>query len=123
MRARLAILLLLLLGGGGVAAGPAQAARHKHVYYTDFNSGPAIRQVYLDGNRNVRNGPFRHWVGWGKSKARATSRTGSFRVRAVLTDVRRCRGLYQYRTLRIFTYEHGHPVGRFPEVFRNRACR
>ena len=104
----------------GVAAAPASAATP--VFYTDANGGPVVRPVFIDGNSNVRSGPFRRWRGWGTDTARASSRSsGSFSTRVVLTDLTRCAGRRQYRRLVVLTYEGGQRVGR-AQRFTNRAC-
>lgn len=102
----------------------AIAGAREPVYYTDFNSGPAVRPVYIDGNRNVRSGPFRHWRGWGTARATATHGFSyhQLRITVVLREIRTCAGRRQYRVLRVYTSENGHRTGR-TQRFVNRACR
>jgi len=102
-----------------LATVPAQA--REGVYYTDFDSGPKMRPVILDGNRSVRAGPFRHWRGWGTSSAKATVRYKRLRTTAVMRQIRRCAGRRQYRVLYIYAYDNGRSLGR-RKRFVNRAC-
>lgn len=102
-----------------VSASAAQAGAA--VFYTDADGGPRIEPVFVDGNANVRSGPFRDWRGWGSRRARATSPPGSVRTTVVMRAIRECDGRRQYREHRVITREGGRRVGKV-QRFVNPAC-
>lgn len=124
VRARLIVAALLTWAvvGASHALTAATADARGSVYYTDYDSGPKIRPVIVDGSPDVRAGPFRRWRGWGTSKATATVRYGSLRTTVVMSEIRRCRARRQYRVLVIRSYDSGGQLGR-PRRYINRACR
>jgi hypothetical protein len=121
-RLYLGVLLTSATFGAAHAVGTATVDARGSVYYTDYDTGPRIRPVILDGSPTVRAGPFRRWRGWGSSKATATVRYGSLHTTVVMGDIRRCRDRRQYRVLVIHSYDSGRQLGR-PKRYINRACR
>lgn len=105
-----------------VATACSTASARAPVYFTDFDSPPAVRPVTLDGNATFRSGPFRHWRGWGTEQARATVRYRNLRTTVVMRDIRRCAGRRQYRKYAVSSYRNGRRVGSV-RYFVNRACR
>jgi hypothetical protein len=121
---RVIIVVLACAGTTAVAMAltPLPAQARERVYYTDYDSGPQMRPVILDGNRSVRAGPFRHWRGWGTSKAKATVRYRRLRTTVVMREIRTCAGRRQYRLLYIYAYDNGRLQGQ-RKRYINRACR
>jgi len=113
------IAVVVAVAIGAALPGPADA--RGSVYFTDYDSGPVVRPVFVDASQSVRAGPFRRWQGWGTSMPQATVRFGPLRTRVVMRQIRRCGGRRQYRLLYIYRYEDGKLALRSRHT--NRACR
>lgn len=118
----LAILLCCSVFAAVEASRPPTTDARGRVYYTDYDSGPKVRPVIVDGSPNVRAGPFRRWRGWGTSTAKATVRYRNLHTTVVMRQIRRCRSRRQYRILIIYSYADGRKLGS-PKRYINRACR